>query len=259
MKRSTYFITFLLPSLLLAAFIFSAYTSGAPSGYSGSPFDGKSCTYCHSGTATTVTGWISSNIPASGYVPGTTYQITASNGLTGSGKLGFEVSPQNAAGTLLGTLAAGTGSKLVGSGKYITQMSATSSTSSWTFSWTAPVAGTGNVTFYGAFARNKPGPVSVTTYTVSESTTGIDGANTSTAGLLVYPNPAREVIHIQLPDAASGGVSVHLFNMAGQQMQVTSQLSSNNMVLETSSLPKGMYLLYVVSGDSKVTKKIVVE
>lgn len=163
--------------LLLTASLFATvigafealYPTGAPAGYTGSPGDGNNCTSCHGGTATTSVGLITSNIPASGYVPGTTYQITATNTLSGSGKYGFEVSPQNASGAQLGTLAAGTGSKLVGNGKYVTHSNATIANNAWTFNWTAPVAGTGDVTFYGAFARGNPGPVTLSSLIVSEA------------------------------------------------------------------------------------------
>ncbi|OFY17098.1 MAG: hypothetical protein A2X11_01880 [Bacteroidetes bacterium GWE2_42_24] len=148
----------------------SYYPTGAPAGYTGSPGDGNNCTSCHGGTATTSPGWITSDIPGSGYIPGVTYQITATNSLAGNGKkYGFEVSPQNTSGTLLGTLTAGTGTQLVGNGKYVTHSLATLVTNSWTFSWTAPVAGTGNVTFYGAFARGNPGLVTLSTLTVNEA------------------------------------------------------------------------------------------
>lgn len=68
----------------------------------------------------------------------------------------------------MGTLAAGANNQLVGSNKYVTHVAASASLNTWTFNWTAPVAGTGNVTFYGAFARDKPGPVRLSTLTVSE-------------------------------------------------------------------------------------------
>jgi hypothetical protein len=149
------------------------YPGGAPSPYyyTGSPGDGHSCSSCH-GSSSTVAGWITSNIPAGGYVPGTAYQITASNSISGSGKYGFEVSPQTTSGTLLGTLTSGTNSKLVGSGKWVTQSTASNSVTSWTFTWTAPVAGTGNVTFYGSFARSTGSAVKLSTLTVSEQAGG---------------------------------------------------------------------------------------
>lgn len=148
-------------SLFLSFVVFSVFNllapnatsnpTGAPAGNTGSPADGTTCAEsCHGGSAVTQAGLISSNIPTAGYTPGSTYTITAS--ISGSGNKGFQVSPQNTAGTLLGSLIAGTGSKIVGT-NYVTHSSAKSSTAaSWTFQWIAPAAGTGSVTFYGAFA-----------------------------------------------------------------------------------------------------------
>jgi len=165
-----------ISSLLVLSSFIAFYPTGAPPAKTGSPGDGSNCTECHGGTPTSVTGWITSNIPASGYTPGQSYQITATNQITGSGKFGFEVSPQNVAGDLLGTLTAGANNQLVGNNKYVTHVSANTSVSSWTFTWTAPPAGTGQVTFYGAFARNKPGPVRLSTLVVNEQTVSLPGA-----------------------------------------------------------------------------------
>jgi len=175
-----------------AIILFSGYTimypTGAPAAKTGSPGDGANCTECHGGTATTTAGQITSNIPASGYVPGTTYQITATNPLTNAGKMGFEVSPQNVAGTLLGTLVAGTGSQLVGGNKYVTHLLANTTTNTWTFGWIAPAAGTGTVTFYGAFARNKPGPVTKSTLVVQEAVSAPAAAGPITGPVTVCKN-----------------------------------------------------------------------
>lgn len=182
-----------LPWIFFAAavIVFSSstnYPTGAPAGVTGSPGDGSNCTSCHGGTATTTAGKITSNIPASGYIAGQTYQITATNPLTGSGKMGFEVSPQNAAGTQLGTLVAGSGSKLVDGTKYITHSNANTTTNTWTFNWIAPAAGTGAVTFYGAFARNNPGPVTLSSLTVQEGAAVPPAAGPITGSALVCVN-----------------------------------------------------------------------
>ncbi|MFZ4521273.1 MAG: choice-of-anchor V domain-containing protein [Bacteroidales bacterium] len=147
----------------------SDYPSGAPSGYTGSPGDGQDCHDCHGGSATAVSGWITTNIPAGGYTAGSTYNITVS--VSGSGSKGFQVSPQNAAGTQLGTMVAGSGSETTGSGKYVTHSSSSSSNpATWTFQWIAPASGTGSVTFYGAFCVTKS-DTRLSTLTVTESAT----------------------------------------------------------------------------------------
>jgi hypothetical protein len=130
--------------------------AGAPSGCTGSPADGTTCANggCHTGSAVTpVAGWITSTIPAGGYTPGQTYSITAKAKYVGRSTFGFELSPQDAAGNILGTLVAGASSQ-VGSAGYITHRKnsiAATDSASWTFSWTAPASGSGSLTFYGAF------------------------------------------------------------------------------------------------------------
>jgi hypothetical protein len=136
-------------------------SSGAPAGRTGSPGDGNlTCAVsgCHlpGPTPATMAGWITSNIPASGYVPGNTYTITATATRPNHVRFGFEVSPQSITGTLLGTLIITntTETQLVGANKYVThKLAGTTGAGSktWNFNWTAPVAGTGSVTFYGAF------------------------------------------------------------------------------------------------------------
>jgi hypothetical protein len=145
----------------------SRNSSGALPGHTGSPGDGKNCTFCHGGTAQPITDVITSNIPASGYTPGESYTITATT--SGSGRKGFQISPQNIAGDLLGTLAPGSNNKLVGNGKYVTHNSGIlTPNAEWSFSWTAPPAGTGDVTFYGAFVISQPN-VRVSSLTVQEA------------------------------------------------------------------------------------------
>ena len=164
MKKSTLILS--LFSTIVFAILYSAMNNevnskpdGSPSAKTGSPGDGGvTCqSSCHGGPSpATMTGWITSNIPGGGYTPGSTYTITATITRPGHTRWGFEISPQNTSGTLLGTLIATNTSqtKLISTGKYITHTTAGNSGSnpkSWTFDWTAPAAGTGNVTFYGAF------------------------------------------------------------------------------------------------------------
>lgn len=169
----------------------SDYPSGSPAGYTGSPYDAKDCQNCHGGSTAPVSDWITSDIPSEGYTPLNSYTITVT--VTGSGKKGFEVSPHDQNGTLLGTLTAGAGNKLVGGGKYVTQSSGSNSNPSvWTFSWTAPEAGTGEVTFWGAFCVGK--------------------STTKTSSLTVQENPSMPLSASATadPEYINTGDSTHL-------------------------------------------------
>ena len=95
-------ITFLIGiSLIFCALI--PYPTGSPGGKTGSVTDSKTCTQCHGGTATKVTGWITTNIPDSGYIPGVSYTITPIGTHTGVVKFGFELTAEDNSGAKIGS------------------------------------------------------------------------------------------------------------------------------------------------------------
>lgn len=173
------FIALSLASVALIVFSsVSAYSfpEGAPVGVTGSPADGKSCTKCHEGMSAFKDGWIKSDMDTSGYVGGKTYKFTATaTGLASTKKFGFEVSPQDLTGKLMGTLITTNTeeTQIIGKGKYITHTEGGtngSTSKSWKFSWTAPPKGSGAVTFYGAFVLGpKPYGVITTSLKISEA------------------------------------------------------------------------------------------
>ena len=170
-------------------------TAGSIGGQTGSPTDGVSCTQCHyagSGTGATIT----TNIPSTGYVPGTTYTITATVAQTGINKFGFEItSEKNAGGAKTGTffVTNSTQTKLVNSNTAITHKSAgTSGTNnkSWSMDWQAPTSGTGAITFYGAYiAANGNGQNTGDTYHSASSTFNEFICNTSAIQTMTGFNP----------------------------------------------------------------------
>ena len=137
-------------------------TTGSSGGMSGAPGD-NTCVQCHStfglNTGTALVSIIST-IPASGFVPGNTYTITASAAQTGISKYGFEV--HEALGSILITNPTTTQHLGFGSNRITHQAAGTTviiNNISWSFDWVAPATGSGNVTFYGAFvaANNATG------------------------------------------------------------------------------------------------------
>jgi hypothetical protein len=250
-----------LPLILSAAVIllFSSfavmYPSAAPASVTGSPGDGANCTQCHGGTATTTAGLITSNIPATGYVAGQTYLITATNNIAGSGKYGFEVSPQNAAGTQLGKLVAGTGSVLVSGTKYITHSNASSTTKTWSFSWIAPVAGTGQVTFYGAMARNFPGATTLTSLVVKEALTTTGLPENATADNVNASGINGSITVVLNTKANKAKISV--FDLSGRQLFSTS-VSGQGFYQLDQSFKTGIYIIMVQTDKAFFKKKIMV-
>jgi len=221
MKNKIYLFIPVIAVFLLTAFgvpnspLNPDHSNGAPAGYTGSPYDAKNCTNCHGGSATTQSGIITSNVPSQGYTGGSTYTITVT--LSGSGNKGFEVSPQDPSGNLLGTLTAGSGNKLVGSGKYCTHSSVVGgSSATWNFTWTAPVVGTGSVTFYGAFTITEP-VTKLSTLVVNENTAiPLSVVATATPGTILSGNSS------QLNATAAGGSGIYTYSWTSSPAGFTS-------------------------------------
>lgn len=268
-------------ALLAITIVFQNFSSirmgkqreGSEPGHTGSPGDGfVSCVKCHGGSHVTVDGWITSTIPASGYVPGEIYTIRAVNTTIGHTRFGFQVSPQNISGTLLGRIIVTdtVRTKLVGDGKYITYRAASVvgvDSMVWTFDWVAPADSVNEVVFYGAFNSNHDGHKGGDVTQLSQlkvfkqGFTGI--AKNKLMQLQVYPNPANAFINISFNNTANQMVSVELYNLNGQ---LISELHNNTLFagLQELALPlkkvtKGIYLLKLTAGNATEMQKIVVQ
>jgi hypothetical protein len=244
-------------------------TSAAPASKTGSPGDGGNCTSCHAGTATTVPGLITSNIPVTGYVPGQVYTITGTVSMSGKTKFGFEISPQNATGVKKGTMTvtSSTTTQLISTGKYITHKTAgtafSSGTATWSFNWTAPPAGTGNLTFYGAFNitnssnTNSGDIVQLSTLPVTEDlTTGIPELQELNARINVFPNPVIDNITVSNTSDSDGQATVSIINIEGRVVKNIEGMNFNTSI-NLEDLCKGFYVLRIETEKGTVIKKIV--
>lgn len=249
-------------------------TGGAPAGVAGDPSGGnKTCNTpgCHTGaTVGTLSGVFSSNIPPSGYIPGSTYTITAAFLRPGHSKYGFEATPQNASGTKLGTLANISGTTLVGSGKYITHISSStagSGSKTWNFRWTAPAVGTGNVTFYGAFnATNSNGSdtgdsIFKSTMVVTENPTGINDLKDESFAVSTFPNPAHNELNVEFSLSESKEVSIDLFDVhgrrSGQLLEQTQLAGQVSRTFDISGYETGVYFVLINTGDHVTSRRII--
>jgi hypothetical protein len=244
--------------------------SGAPAAHTGSPADGMTCAMsgCHTGSAVVVVpGVITSTVPVTGYIPGQVYTITATVSQAGINKFGFQISPQSTTGLLRGTLAitSPTTTKIV-STKYVTHTAggtaASSNSRTWSFNWTAPVAGTGSVTFYGAFNyansnNNSSGDlIRTSTLVIPEDlSSGIASNDNDPLQLTCWPNPVRENFILGLQLTANAYTKVSLVDMRGALVSDLHEgdLSPGAHKLSLNvpaGIESGLYFVRVETGDA---------
>lgn len=86
------------------------------------------------------------------------------------------------------------------------------------------------------------------------------GSYSISNGLYVYPNPNRGVFRVQLPSSVHGKCSVSITDLNGHPVFATETDGAENLTIDISTLPQGMYLLHAVGLNSEFNnfQKIVV-
>lgn len=254
--------------------LIEANSSGAPAGHSGSPAsNGQTCARsgCHSGGGAPGVQhqvMVSSDIPATGYVAGTTYNFTVSvdDANDMAARAGLSLSIENGSGVHVGTLATGNGTRFSpGSTAFITQQSSAVSLPSagrdYTFQWTAPSSGTGQVTLYAAvnFANGNGNTSGDIIKTISEA---IDEA--SSVGLYdgdelsfqAYPNPTQGMLY--LPQVPTKAVAWSITDIQGRCMEKGELVPGGSQEWKLSDYPAGLYFLNYYGDEGHLnTQRIV--
>jgi hypothetical protein len=90
------------------------------------------------------------------------------------------------------------------------------------------------------------------------TTTGINDPTQTDGSLSVYPNPAKETLNVSFD--ATGAAEVSLSDMVGNKVYSTSTNAGTNQVtMNTASLPSGIYILNVTTDKGKVARKVTIQ
>jgi Secretion system C-terminal sorting domain len=288
----------LIPLLSIAVFCATlkfntaySHEGGGDSGNAGVPAINAGAT-CGSGSGTnvgchdngnavaTLVGLVSSNIPVSGYVPGTTYTITvtatAPIGFAAS-VIGFSVTPRNTTGVFKGTLVITntTTTKLNGLSQYATHkmagIPATGNAKTYTFNWIAPTSGTGNITFYGValFGNGDSDPgldvaVKGTLVANEDLTAGISSISQNISSLSMYHNNDLNRITINLSLLNSAKMYISVSDINGKMVSRTESYNlvsgRNELILNATSISKGVYSVNIaMENQLPISRKILVD
>lgn len=245
-----------------------ANSGGSVGGYSNSVGDnGNSCGQggCHGGGhIVDLTGYIITDIPVGGYVPGNTYTISVTGPDRGKSKFGFELSAEDNAGNTLGSLTPSvSGREQLKANGQVTHTNSgntvTGGSFGWQASWVAPNSGAGDVTFSTSvlFANgngnNSGDSTRVSSLTIGEdATTNINDKESDIKKL--YPNPVVNELNIELSNNLERTVSI--INSAGKVVKKV-QMKSSFINLDLSDLTKGVYVVSVDRNGAKFTQAFI--
>ena len=227
---------------------------GTPGARTGSPGDGSGTCFtsgCHTGAPAETADIITTNVPAEGYTPNTAYTVTVT--LTGTGNKGFQVSPQSQSGALLGSIAAGTGNWVIG--KFVTHSTPkNTATAVWTFQWTAPAKGTGDVNFYGAFAITRNTTKTQVLKVTEKLGSGIQESDLFSIN--VFPNPVSNQLNLLFNNNNKNAV-IDLLDLNGKEI-LHKELNNNTAenAIDVSTIKEGNYIVKILADNNIYYKKI---
>ena len=82
--------------------------------------------------------------------------------------------------------------------------------------------------------------------------TGVTNVNEGNGvNLKLYPNPATDIINIEINSSITGNVQVNVMNLVGQNIS-TVDMSNHSANLDISSLPAGVYLVDCIQNGVKI-------
>ena len=263
---------------LSMAFLFSSNSGGradvSGQGATGAPGEpGATCgsSSCHrDGAFSPVTASIAISDPAGGeiteYEPGKLYNVTLDI-VAGAGNpqgYGFQLTSLDGANDNAGSYSntsAGvqvSSASAVGGREYV-EHDGVHPTGEVTFDWTAPAAGTGDVTFYfngnavndngNTLGDNAAGPQSVTITEMAGTSTAIGDIDDLAVALDLFPTVASSQVQIQI-EGLQGSFTAELFSMNGQRLQ--SVVSSSALTsIDVTDLAPGTHLVRVTTEDGR--------
>lgn len=113
-------------------------------------------------------------------------------------------------------------------------------------------------TFYGVKTAAKVTSITETVTTYTPSTTSVKSVINADK-INVYPNPASDVVAIQLNHLTANNITLELYDLTGKLLQTSQILQGSTITyFDTRTLYEGTYLVKIIDNGNVVTKKIVV-
>ncbi|MCD6017413.1 MAG: hypothetical protein K0S53_534 [Bacteroidetes bacterium] len=115
-------------------------------------------------------------------------------------------------------------------------------------------------TFYGVKSAAKVTSITETVTTYTGSSTGISEVNKNSFNVIVYPNPASDLVAVQLNNLTTEDMKVELYDMKGALVQKTMVYQGSTIAyFDTRTLYSGEYIIQIYKGKEVLSKKILVE
>lgn len=283
-------LRYLAALLPFAAAILFLGNSGGPAAngnfFTGAPSAGGgtegTCNTCHSsgsfGEPALNVSFALDGMPVelTQYTPGATYRVTVAVGYGDTAPAAYSFSSQflnvaNSPATTAGTAANPDGStRLTTAGvrTYIEQ-SSPNPDSTFSFDWTAPEAGAGDVNYYvvGNLVNRASGTGGDSGSTSPTIITLAEGAPSSTRNFAaiphtLFPNPTRGAASLNVTPTTAGEYTLSLIGLDGRVLRSqTLNLTAGTTTLPVDSegVKPGVYAVQLIGSDSRLVSRLIIQ
>jgi hypothetical protein len=115
-------------------------------------------------------------------------------------------------------------------------------------------------TYYGTKVASKVTSITETVSTYTVAATGLNESTINEVKVNVFPNPASDLIAIQIKDLVRENCLVELYDVTGKLVDKTILYQGSTIVyFDTNKLYSGIYFVKIIVGDNIITKKIIIE
>jgi len=115
-------------------------------------------------------------------------------------------------------------------------------------------------TFYGTKVAAKVTSISESVTSYTASSTGVNSNSINDRKVNIFPNPASDLIAIQIKDLVKENYDVVLYDVTGKVIeQKTLYQGSTIVYFDTKTLYSGVYFVKIIVGDNVINKKIIIE
>lgn len=90
-------------------------------------------------------------------------------------------------------------------------------------------------------------------YSTITTTMSTDIDNVASKQPNIYPNPANDRLYIELPSGTAG--ELHIYDYSGKEISASYTLSGNNLIVNSTWLAAGMYILKLITSNEVYTSR----
>ena len=114
-------------------------------------------------------------------------------------------------------------------------------------------------TYYGIKSGVKVTSITEVVTPYVSTTTGFDTYNSAMPDVTIFPNPASDLIAIQLSNLTTDNIDIELYDINGRSVQKTIIFQGSTMAyFNTQALYDGEYIIRISTKDGVITKKVTI-